>query len=106
MARYRRYYRKDLSGLILLVLIGLMSWFASTFNQHPVLTTIVIVSIVSITGYIIYFFKKKKTIKNEFNKGNVGICPLCGSQLVAKQGKYGPFIGCSNFPQCRYIQNK
>ncbi len=31
-------------------------------------------------------------------------CPRCGSPLVYKQGRYGRFIGCSNFPQCRYIE--
>lgn len=32
------------------------------------------------------------------------LCPLCGGKLVNKNGKYGPFIGCSNYPKCRYIQ--
>lgn len=32
------------------------------------------------------------------------ICPKCGSELVEKNGKYGSFIGCSNFPKCRYIK--
>jgi len=31
-------------------------------------------------------------------------CPRCGGPLVYKQGRYGRFIGCSNFPQCRYIE--
>ena len=26
-------------------------------------------------------------------------CPECGSNLVFKQGRYGPFIGCSGYPQ-------
>jgi DNA topoisomerase-1 len=29
-------------------------------------------------------------------------CPLCGAPLVLKYGRYGQFISCSNFPQCRY----
>ena len=29
-------------------------------------------------------------------------CPECGGQLVKRNGKYGPFMGCTNFPQCRY----
>ena len=32
------------------------------------------------------------------------ICPKCGGELVVRQGKYGRFIGCSNFPDCRYIK--
>ena len=33
------------------------------------------------------------------------ICPLCQHELVMKSGKHGPFLGCSNYPQCHYIQN-
>ncbi|MCR4405635.1 MAG: type I DNA topoisomerase [Anaerolineae bacterium] len=33
-------------------------------------------------------------------------CPLCGGELVRRQGRYGPFIGCANFPKCRYIQRQ
>ncbi|MFO7682084.1 MAG: type I DNA topoisomerase [Chloroflexota bacterium] len=31
-------------------------------------------------------------------------CPLCGSQLLYREGRYGRFVGCSNFPQCRYTE--
>ena len=31
------------------------------------------------------------------------LCPECGKSLVQRSGKYGPFVGCSGFPQCRYI---
>jgi len=31
-------------------------------------------------------------------------CPKCGSDLVRKKGRYGIFVGCSNYPECRYIQ--
>ena len=34
-----------------------------------------------------------------------GICPKCGSNLVERKGKYGRFIGCSNYPQCSFTQN-
>jgi DNA topoisomerase-1 len=30
------------------------------------------------------------------------LCPRCGYALVYKYGRYGKFIGCSNFPNCRY----
>ena len=29
-------------------------------------------------------------------------CPECGHPLVFKFGRYGKFIGCSGFPECRY----
>ncbi|MBN8997801.1 MAG: type I DNA topoisomerase [Rhizobiales bacterium] len=32
-------------------------------------------------------------------------CPLCGTgKLSLKLGKYGAFIGCSNYPECRYTR--
>lgn len=30
------------------------------------------------------------------------ICPKCGWKLVEKNGKYGSFLGCSNYPRCRF----
>lgn len=31
-------------------------------------------------------------------------CPKCGSPLLYRHGRYGKFIGCSNFPSCRYTE--
>jgi DNA topoisomerase I len=31
-------------------------------------------------------------------------CPLCGNPLIYREGRYGRFIGCSNFPKCRYTE--
>jgi DNA topoisomerase-1 len=31
-------------------------------------------------------------------------CPNCGKQLRQIVGKYGPFIACSGYPECKYIQ--
>jgi len=31
-------------------------------------------------------------------------CPKCGHDLVLRYGKYGKFISCSNFPDCRYTE--
>jgi len=33
------------------------------------------------------------------------ICPRCGGQLVKRSGKYGEFLGCSNYPKCKYKDN-
>ena len=32
-------------------------------------------------------------------------CPRCGGELVKRNGRYGPFYGCSNYPGCRYTRN-
>jgi DNA topoisomerase-1 len=31
-------------------------------------------------------------------------CPTCGKPLVIRHGRFGKFIGCSDFPQCRYTE--
>lgn len=33
-------------------------------------------------------------------------CPECGSPLVVRNGKYGSFVACSNYPECKYIKPK
>jgi DNA topoisomerase-1 len=32
------------------------------------------------------------------------MCPECGKPLLIRHGRYGKFIGCSGWPQCRYTQ--
>lgn len=32
------------------------------------------------------------------------LCPKCGSELVSRKGKYGPFMGCSGYPKCDYTE--
>lgn len=32
-------------------------------------------------------------------------CPDCGSALKIKHGRYGKFIGCSNYPKCKHIES-
>ena len=29
-------------------------------------------------------------------------CPECGEPLRFKEGRYGAFLGCSNYPKCKY----
>ena len=42
-----------------------------------------------------------KTNKQEYDNE---ICPKCGGRLVERKGKYGKFLGCSNYPKCRYVR--
>ena len=32
-------------------------------------------------------------------------CPKCGQYLVKRKGKYGGFLGCSGYPECKYTEN-
>jgi len=31
-------------------------------------------------------------------------CPLCGKDLVLRQGAYGEFVSCSGYPKCKYVK--
>ncbi len=33
-------------------------------------------------------------------------CPICGSPLVYKDGANGRFVGCSNYPACKYVKKE
>lgn len=34
------------------------------------------------------------------------MCPECGHPLVIRKGRYGEFVACSNFPECKYIKQE
>lgn len=44
----------------------------------------------------------KVTLPPREVEGSHGKCPECGHNLVQKQGKWGPWVSCSNYPACRY----
>ena len=53
-------------------------------------------------------------IKTQFERyfiNRVGIapyinCPLCGKELLPRQSMYGTFIGCSAYPDCKFMATK
>jgi DNA topoisomerase-1 len=55
--------------------------------------------------------KNKKNVKVD-KDGNIeileeeskGTCPKCGGNLVEKTGRFGRFIACSNYPECKYTR--
>ncbi|MEE8112594.1 MAG: type I DNA topoisomerase, partial [Acidobacteriota bacterium] len=34
------------------------------------------------------------------------ICPKCGKNLAVKEGRFGEFTACSDYPTCRFIRPK
>ena len=45
--------------------------------------------------------KIKESISQEVEKK----CPKCGRPLVIKWGRYGKFLACSGFPECKHSEN-
>ena len=56
------------------------------------------------------FIEHFEEVKNVMYKEPLKItgekCPLCGSDLVIRNGKHGEFIGCSNYPACHYVKKE
>ncbi|MCL2255706.1 MAG: type I DNA topoisomerase [Firmicutes bacterium] len=63
-------------------------------------------------------YPKCKNIKNIDANGNIvskeervaaqlsdEICEKCGKQYAIKKGRYGNFLGCSGYPECKTIKN-
>ncbi len=48
--------------------------------------------------------KHIKELKNKHKNDNNDYCPKCGGNLIKRNGKYGEFYGCSNYPKCKYTR--
>lgn len=48
--------------------------------------------------------KVEKKMPSVRKKYEPNICPECGGSLVEKNGQFGVFMGCSNYPKCRYTR--
>lgn len=48
-------------------------------------------------------FEKMNSVQNK-GKEKREKCPSCKGHLVKKNSIYGAFVGCTNFPECRYIK--
>lgn len=43
-------------------------------------------------------FKEKAKIVTDI------LCPQCGKNLIVRKGKFGAFLGCEGYPECKYTQ--
>lgn len=51
--------------------------------------------------------QEEKAQEEDLKKQLVGEkCSECGSELVIKHGRFGQFIGCSNYPECKFIKKQ
>ncbi|MCF7820436.1 MAG: type I DNA topoisomerase [Candidatus Pacebacteria bacterium] len=50
--------------------------------------------------------EKEQAEIDELQKEHAGeTCDKCGADMVIKTGRYGKFLGCSNYPKCKSIKN-
>ncbi len=49
--------------------------------------------------------EEEEKIKKLQEKYKDEICDKCGAPMVIKNGRYGPFLACSNYPKCKNIKN-
>ena len=47
----------------------------------------------------------KTRVSYDNSKIRKGECPKCGGRLMKRNGKYGAFYGCENYPKCRYTKS-
>lgn len=49
---------------------------------------------------------EEEAARKKIEKENSGKhCPLCGEgELVVRRGKFGHFLGCSRYPNCKYVE--
>lgn len=59
-----------------------------------------------------FYLEFEPTVKSAFDnmeknvKETGELCPNCNNPLVIKNGRYGTFIACSNYPECKYIKKE
>ncbi|MGN1295546.1 MAG: type I DNA topoisomerase [Bacilli bacterium] len=53
-----------------------------------------------------YYQKALVQMDKALPKETGEICPNCGKPLVYKKSKFGEFIACSSYPECKYVKPK
>jgi len=48
----------------------------------------------------------RNTIYEHNQMVSKGLCPRCHGRLVWRQGKYGGFWGCENYPRCKFTKKR
>ncbi|MBR1629918.1 MAG: topoisomerase DNA-binding C4 zinc finger domain-containing protein [Lachnospiraceae bacterium] len=41
----------------------------------------------------------------DVKKWDASQCPVCGGKLRRINGRYGAFMGCRNYPKCKYAHS-
>ena len=87
---------------VVVQLPGMFEWLNATFMHYPSIFTCD--DIGTISERLQELTNKSEAERNKHVVDVVTKCPYCGSELVYREGKYGPFWGCSAYPRCRYTR--
>ena len=47
---------------------------------------------------------KEKHIRDIIDAQSAAVCPYCGGELIRRQGPYGAFLSCRDYPRCAYTR--
>ena len=84
-----------------------MKYFSWELVKNLLIMMAIVIAFLAVELIVVRLKRKAKEKINKkiaSIKTDGGICPKCGGKLIMRDGKYGSFIGCSNFPKCRYTQ--
>ena len=87
----KSYLKKIISGVV--AMITLFSLFGCSSNQ------------IDEESRNAHTQNIQAKVQSHYNSIENNICPKCGGTLVERNGKYGTFLGCSNYPKCRFTYN-
>lgn len=54
---------------------------------------------------LLRLIKSVKKDKEVIASSAIASCPKCGGKLVERCGKFGNFMGCENYPKCKFTKN-
>lgn len=94
--------------ILFIFVISLVGVFGKEFQTFTSFASIILIVIFCIFFILIKNIEyKKKNIINEksfYDESKDNICPKCGGVLKECNGKYGKFLGCSNYPNCKFVR--
>lgn len=86
----------------------------STMSWTITKVAVPIIIVGGIIGFILLFIRLK--IERKFDQflfkrrqkkfsNTIEKCQICQGNLIQRHGKNGTFIGCTNYPICKYTRN-
>jgi len=49
--------------------------------------------------------KQNRPVQAKFAVPTEKVCPKCGGVMLEREGKFGKFLACSNYPKCKYTED-